>query len=229
MVLMVVRVPVIVLGVAAIAIVGCPELAAVGFVVVILVGGFPARGDDVRPVETAGDHRRHVVIVSVIVVDQLAAVVVMAGIGTTRFAKLCIIMLRFGVSSLAIGRFAMACLGDGLGLALECGGRRLGATFDDFAAHPFAMAAAARAAMARPTATIAVLGFFLSLAVGALLGLDQRLPVGNRDLIVIGMDFAEGQEAVPVAAVFDEGGLQRGFDPGDFSEVDITAELLALG
>ena len=42
---------------------------------------------------------------------------------------------------------------------------------------------------------------------GALVGLDQRLPVGDRDLIIVGMDFAEGQEAMAVAAILDEGGL----------------------
>ena len=58
---------------------------------------------------------------------------------------------------------------------------------------------------------------------------DQGLPVGDRDLVVVGMDFREGQEAVPVAAVIDEGRLQRRFDPRDFGEVDITAKLFAVG
>ena len=31
-----------------------------------------------------------------------------------------------------------------------------------------------------------------------------------------------------VAAIFDESGLERGFDPCDFGEVDIPAQLLAL-
>ena len=43
------------------------------------------------------------------------------------------------------------------------------------------------------------------------------------------MDFAERQEAVPVAAIFDEGGLQRRFDARDLGEVDVAAQLLALG
>ena len=38
--------------------------------------------------------------------------------------------------------------------------------------------------------------------------LQQRLPVRDRDLVVVGMDFVEGEEAVAVAAVVDEGGLQ---------------------
>ena len=37
---------------------------------------------------------------------------------------------------------------------------------------------------------------------------QQRLPVGDRDLIIVGMNFAESQEAVPIAAVVDECRLQ---------------------
>jgi len=83
--------------------------------------------------------------------------------------------------------------------------------------------------MAWATAAVTVLVFFLGLAVGALVGLDQRLTVGDRDLVVIRMDFAEGQEAVAVTAIFDKGGLQRRFDARDLGEIDIAAELLALG
>ena len=63
-------------------------------------------------------------------------------------------------------------------------------------------------------------GFGLSLG----LFLQQGLPVGYRDLIIVGMDFAEGQEAVPVAAVVDERGLQGRFDAGDFGQVDVAAQ-----
>jgi len=94
------------------------------------------------------------------------------------------------------------------------------------------MAAAARIAVAR-AATVAVggavLALFLSLAMGAFVGLDQRLTVGDRDLIIVRMDFAEGQEAVAVAAVLDEGRLQRRLYAGDLGEVDVAAQLLALG
>jgi hypothetical protein len=62
--------------------------------------------------------------------------------------------------------------------------------------------------MAWSTAAGAIFRLFLSLAVCALVGLDQGLTVGNGNLVVIGMDFAEGEEAVPVAAIFDECGLQ---------------------
>jgi hypothetical protein len=58
---------------------------------------------------------------------------------------------------------------------------------------------------------------------------DQRLPVGDRNLIVVRVNFAEGQEAVAVAAVIDEGRLQRRFDAGDFCEIDVTAQLASVG
>jgi hypothetical protein len=107
-------------------------------------------------------------------------------------------------------------------------GRGIG-PFDDFAADALAVTAAAGVAVTRATAAVgAVLALFLGFTMGLFLGLDQRLPVGDRDLVVVGMDFAEGEEAVAVAAIFDEGGLERGFDPGDLGEVDIPAQLLAL-
>ena len=49
---------------------------------------------------------------------------------------------------------------------------------------------------------------FLS-RLGCRLLIKERLPVGHGDLVVVGMDFVEGEEAMPVAAVLDEGSLQR--------------------
>jgi len=63
---------------------------------------------------------------------------------------------------------------------------------------------------------------------GALVGLDQRLTIGDRDLVIIGMNFAEGEEAVAIAAIFDEGGLQRRFDARDLRQIDVAAQLFAL-
>ena len=40
------------------------------------------------------------------------------------------------------------------------------------------------------------------------------------------MDFAESEEAVAVAAIFDERGLQARFDADDFGEVDVAFELM---
>jgi hypothetical protein len=67
--------------------------------------------------------------------------------------------------------------------------------------------------------------FRLGRALSALFLGDQRLAVCNRDLIVVGMDFAEGQKAVAIAAVIDESGLQRGLDASDFSKINIAAQL----
>ena len=40
--------------------------------------------------------------------------------------------------------------------------------------------------------------------------LHNAFPVGDRDLIVVGMDFAEREEPVAIAAVLDECGLSEG-------------------
>ena len=58
---------------------------------------------------------------------------------------------------------------------------------------------------------------------------DQCLPVSDRNLVVVGMDFRERQKPVTVAAVIDEGRLQGRFNPRDLGEVDVTAKLLAVG
>ncbi len=54
-------------------------------------------------------------------------------------------------------------------------------------------------------------GFFGGVVLG-----NQRLPVFNGNLIVVGMNFAKGEESVTVAAVIDKGRLQGWFNPGDF-------------
>ena len=74
-----------------------------------------------------------------------------------------------------------------------------------------AVAAAAVTAAAAMMFVVAV-----AFAGGAGIVLDQRLTVGDRDLIVVRVDFGERQEAVAVAAVLDERRLQRRLDPGDF-------------
>ena len=58
-----------------------------------------------------------------------------------------------------------------------------------------------------------------------LLFAQQGFAVGDGDLVVVGMNFAESEETVAVAAIFDKGRLQGGFDPGDLGEVDIASEL----
>ncbi len=70
-----------------------------------------------------------------------------------------------------------------------------------------------------------------ALFLGGMLGLlaKQRLAILPGDLVIIGVDFREGQEAVAVAAIVDERRLQRRFDPGYLGEIDIPLELLVLG
>ncbi|WP_354121612.1 hypothetical protein [Bradyrhizobium sp. LA6.12] len=161
-----------------------------------------------------------VVMIVMIMVAMIVVVVVVAFVLAAMF--------RIGVQMLALVRRTLGVQG----VALDRLGRWIGAgleALNDVAADAFALTAAAGIAVARPAAAVgAVLALFLSLAMGLFLGLDQRLPVGDRDLVVIGMDFAEGEEAVAVAAIFDKGGLERRLHPGDLGEVDIPAQLLAL-
>ena len=69
------------------------------------------------------------------------------------------------------------------------------------------------------------------LFLGGVLGFlaQQGVPIRLGDLVIVRMDFAEGQEAVAVAAIVDERRLERRFYPGDFGEIDIAFELLVLG
>jgi len=71
-------------------------------------------------------------------------------------------------------------------------------------------------------------GFGFGGAVRALLFVDQRLPVGDGDLVIVRMDFAERQKSVAIAAVLDERRLQRRFDTCDLGEMDVAAKLLAV-
>jgi hypothetical protein len=48
------------------------------------------------------------------------------------------------------------------------------------------------------------------------LHIQQALPIRHGDLVVIRMDFAKGQEAVAIAAIFHKGRLQAGFYPHHF-------------
>ncbi len=61
---------------------------------------------------------------------------------------------------------------------------------------------------------------------GGAIGRNGGLPVGDRDAIIVGMDLAEGEEAVTVAAIFDESGLERGLHPRHAGKVDVAFDLL---
>ena len=62
----------------------------------------------------------------------------------------------------------------------------------------------------------------------ARLVLQQGLPVGERDLVVVRVDLAEGEEAVAVAAVLDEGRLERRLDARHLREIDVALDLLLV-
>ena len=102
--------------------------------------------------------------------------------------------------------------------------------FDDRALDAVATAAPPRIGVTGTASMVgAVLAFLFRFAMGALVCFDQRLPIGHRNLVIVRMNFAERQEAMAVAAIFDEGCLERGFYPRDLGEIDISAQLLALG
>jgi hypothetical protein len=163
---------------------------------------------------------RPMVVVRVVMTSVVVIIMVMRRV-IVMFAR-----VMFGVMRLLAAEFIRMFFGPGV---VELFGQRLCACFlDDSASNPIAMAAPTRIAMARAAAAGAVFRFFLGLAMGALVGLDQCLTVGDRDLVIVGMDFAEGEKAVTVAAIFDEGSLQRRFDPRHLGEIDIAAQLFAL-
>ena len=56
----------------------------------------------------------------------------------------------------------------------------------------------------------------------------QRFTVGHRDLIIVRVNFVEGQESVAIAAILDECRLERRLHPGHFGEIDISPQLFAV-
>src|SRR5690606_33853266 len=55
--------------------------------------------------------------------------------------------------------------------------------------------------------------------------LDQRFTIRDGELVIVGMNFVEGEKAVAITAIFHKGRLQRGFDPGHLCEIDIAFKL----
>ena len=93
--------------------------------------------------------------------------------------------------------------------------------------------ASAAAAAATPPATgscLVVLGGLCVSRPALFLGLlvKQGLTVGDRDLIVVGVNFSKGEEAVAVAAVIHEGRLKRRLNARHLGEIDIAPELLLV-
>jgi hypothetical protein len=70
---------------------------------------------------------------------------------------------------------------------------------------------------------------FFFVALRLRLFLDQGLTVGDRNLIIIRMDFRESKKTVPITAVVDKGGLKRRLDPHHLGEINIAAKLFFTG
>ena len=76
-----------------------------------------------------------------------------------------------------------------------------------------------------------IFGGAQALFLGGVLGLftQKRLAILLGDLVIIGVDLAEGQEAVAVAAIIDKRRLERGLHARHLGKIDIPLELLVLG
>jgi len=75
----------------------------------------------------------------------------------------------------------------------------------------------------------AVVFLFLRARLGRHCSANSASRSGDRNAVVVGMDFAEGEETVAVSAVVHETGLQRGFHAHDAREIDVPFELLLRG
>jgi len=70
---------------------------------------------------------------------------------------------------------------------------------------------------------------FFVFAMRTRLFFEQGLPIGDGDLIIIRVDFRKSEKTVAIAAVVDEGGLERRLHPRDFGEINIAAQRLLVG
>ena len=86
-----------------------------------------------------------------------------------------------------------------------------------------------RRALAVAIAVIIVIVMLVITGVLFLFRLEQCHAVGERDLVIIRMDFREGQEAMAVAAILNEGCLQRRLYARHFGQVDVALQLAAGG
>ena len=71
--------------------------------------------------------------------------------------------------------------------------------------------------------------FFLGLSMGSILFLEQGEAVGDRDLVIIRVDLGEGQKAMAITAVINEGRLERGLHASNLGEVNITSQRHFIG
>jgi hypothetical protein len=98
--------------------------------------------------------------------------------------------------------------------------------FGGVTVHRFVVAAGGAAAM--PMTAGAPIGLVVGGALRALLLVDQRLPIGDRNLIIVRMDFRECQEAMAVAAVIDECRLKGRLNARYLRQIDVATKLFTL-
>ncbi len=92
----------------------------------------------------------------------------------------------------------------------------------------FAAAPASAPAAIAALAVLAVIVLVLFVLGFLRFGSQQGLTVGDRDLVVVGVNFTEGEETVTVAAIFDKGCLKGRFDARYAGEIDVSFELLLV-
>ena len=122
-----------------------------------------------------------------------------------------------------LSRFGEACFG----LILD-DDRRSARIVEELARHSLVgartlLGALVLAAARTAPATMRNALFLVGLLMGAALFLEQRLSIGDGDLIVVRVNFGEGQKAVTVSAIVDEGGLKGRLNPRDLREINVAA------
>ena len=78
--------------------------------------------------------------------------------------------------------------------------------------------------MATAAAASLTVGFFVLLTLGQGFLLEERLSIGDRDLVIIRVNLGEGQKTMAISAIVDESGLERGLYAGDLGKIDIPAQ-----
>jgi hypothetical protein len=161
-----------------------------------------------------------VIVMAVVMLTRDAGVMFTRDAGVGRMVG----RMSVGFAQALIARVKPGCFGGGMGLAtvrrmLAAGvmGMRLFA----IVCRPLVTALAPRG-----QALSALVGLLLSLEFRCRFLVEERLSVGHRDLVVVRVDFGEGEKAVPVATVLDEAGLQRWLDPRHFGQINVATQRL---
>ena len=58
--------------------------------------------------------------------------------------------------------------------------------------------------------------------IGFFLVAHERFAVGDGNLVIVGVNFGKGEEAVAIAAIVNESSLQGRLDPRHLGEIDIA-------